>query len=62
MNRTSYKIKNSIYKVCYRIIHPWPIYKKVGGIDAIIIKEDGTKQNLGRLSTTYASRFGGWSK
>ena len=61
MNTKKYRIQNGLYRLWMRIIHPWPIYRKVGGIDAVIIKADGTKEDLGRLSDTYAKRRG-WGK
>ena len=41
-----------------RVKHPWPLYKRVGGINAVVNRADGTTENLGRISDTYAKRWG----
>jgi len=41
-----------------RLAHPWPIYTKMGGINAVVTRADGSTEDLGRVSTTYAKRWG----
>jgi len=53
-----YRLTNNFRRTWERIIHPWPIYKKVGGVSAVINKADGTKIDLGTISDTYVLRRG----
>jgi len=56
--RLKYKTKNNFRRILERIKHPWPLYKRVGGISAVINKPDGTKIDLGTISDTYINRNG----
>jgi hypothetical protein len=49
---------NALRKFKNRLRHPPPLYKKVGGINAVVTRADGTKENLGQVSNTYARRWG----
>jgi hypothetical protein len=60
MNVSAWKRKNLFHVVAGRLRHPWPLYKKAGGISAVITREDGTREDLGRVSVTYLKRSG-WS-
>ena len=60
MDAKKYHWKNSIYRTWERVKHPWPFYRKVGGISAVVIRASGKKENLGKISDTYAKRKG-WS-
>lgn len=58
MNVSAWKRRNSVYRMKGRVLHPWPLYKKAGGINAVVTRADGSVENLGRVSTTYVKR--GW--
>ena len=58
MNVGSYRFKNTRKKVWARLTHPWPVYKKVGGINAVVHRADGSVENLGQITTAYAKRWG----
>ena len=65
MNVRQYKLRNWLHKVYVRITHPWPFYKKVGGIEAVVIRGDsgdhgkpGSRENLGKVSPVYGKRWG----
>ena len=53
-----YRFRNAFHKLRNRATHPWPMYKKVGGINAVVTRADGTKENYGKISSTYAKRWG----
>ncbi len=58
MNVRAWKRRNRLHRAKDRMMHPWPIYRAVGGIDAVINHADGTHTDLGRASVTYAKRWG----
>lgn len=58
MNVANYRKRNNIHRLRLRITHPWPLYRRVGGINAVVKRADGTEENLGRVSDTYAQRWG----
>lgn len=58
MNVTAWRRRNNLHRVAVRLAHPWPVYRKVGGINAVVNRADGSKENLGRVSDTYAKRWG----
>ena len=58
MDVPSYRLRNWLHKMRDRLTHPWPMWKKVGGIDAVVIRADGKREDLGRVSVTYAKRKG----
>lgn len=58
MNVRLYKLRNGARNIYVRLKHPWPIYKKVGGINAVVIRKDGRREDLGQVSKTYAKRWG----
>ena len=58
MNVTAWKKRNAIHRAKLRLTHPWPLYKKAGGINAVVNRADGSTEDLGRVSTTYVKR--GW--
>lgn len=60
MNITIWKRKNLWHKAANRLRHPWPIWKKAGGINAVVIRANGDREDLGRISETYIKRRG-WS-
>ncbi len=55
---SEYKRRNFFHKVKDRLKHPWPIYKKVGGIEAVVIRANGDREDLGKISVAYAKRWG----
>lgn len=57
-NWAAWRRRNRLHKAMVRIRHPWPLYKAVGGINAVINHADGTHTDLGRASVTYAKRWG----
>jgi len=60
MSSNEWKKKNDLVRLVERLKHPWPFYKKVGGISAIVKRADGTEEDLGKISDTYIKRKG-WS-
>jgi len=58
VNVSAYRKRNNLHRARVRLMHPWPLYRRVGGIDAVITRADGTTENLGRISDTFAKRFG----
>jgi hypothetical protein len=64
MDVLAWRSKNHWHKVWVRVKHPWPFYKKAGSISAIVNRADGSVEDLGKVSTLYARRWGvggGWS-
>ena len=60
MNVTEWKRRNLKHRLANRMKHPWPLYKVAGGINAVVIHKDGSRDDLGRVSDTYLKRSG-WS-
>lgn len=58
MNVALWKRRNGLRKLADRLRHPWPLYKKAGGINAIVIRANGKREDLGRISQTYIRRQG----
>lgn len=58
MDVNAWKWRNNFHRVSNRLRHPWPLYRKVGGINAVVNRADGTTEDLGRISVTYAKRWG----
>lgn len=58
MDVKGYHRKNRWHRIANRLKHPWPFYKKVGGISAVVIHADGSRDDLGDISDTYAKRWG----
>jgi hypothetical protein len=56
MNTKKYRFKNNLKRFMIRLKHPWPLYKKIGGMSAIITRADGTTEDLGQISDTYIRR------
>ena len=58
MNVVSYRRKNNVRRAVTRLTHPWPIYRRVGGINAVVNRADGSREDLGTVSDAYAKRWG----
>lgn len=58
MNRRTYRMRNNARRLAMRLRYPPPLYKRVGGISAIVHRADGTTENLGEVSDTFARRWG----
>lgn len=58
MNVGVWRKRNNVHRLAVRLSHPWPIYKRVGGISAVVNRADGTKEDLGIVSDTFAKRWG----
>jgi hypothetical protein len=58
VNITTWRKRNNLKRVKVRLLHPWPIYRRVGGINAVVNRADGSTENLGRISDTFAKRWG----
>lgn len=54
----AYRRKNRWKILRERLKHPWPFYRKVGGIGAVVIRADGTKEDLGQVANLYSRRWG----
>jgi hypothetical protein len=60
MNVEAWKRRNLHHLLANRLRHPWPLWKRAGGIHAVVFRADGTREDLGRISDTYIRREG-WS-
>jgi len=58
VNVKQYRKVNNLYRLKVRLAHPWPLYRRVGGINAVVQRADGSEENLGRISDTFAKRWG----
>lgn len=59
MNVPWYRFRNFFHKLKDRAKHPPPVYKKVGGIDAVVHRgATGKDEVLKNISYTYAKRWG----
>lgn len=58
MDERNYRRRNAAHKLANRLRHPWPVYKRVGGINAVVTRADGSTEDLGRVSDTFAKRWG----
>lgn len=58
MNARWYRARNGVRMVVTRLRYPPPIYKRVGGINAVVHRADGRVEDLGKVSQTYAKRWG----
>lgn len=54
----AWKRKNNRKRLVERLKHPWPLYKRVGGIGAVVTRANGTIEDLGTASDLYARRWG----
>jgi hypothetical protein len=52
----AYKRRNRAKKLKERLAHPWPLYKKTGGISAVVIRANGDREDLGDVAVTYVRR------
>lgn len=59
MNVADWKRKNAVHTAAARLAHPWPLYKKTGGIAAVVTRADGSVEDLGNVATIYVKR--GWA-
>lgn len=58
MPTAEWSAKNRLRKIATRLRYPPPLYKKVGGINAVKLHADGTQENYGQVTATYAARWG----
>ena len=58
MNVARWKMRNRAHMIATRLRYPPPLYKKVGSISAVVIRANGTKENLDKISVSYAKRWG----
>jgi hypothetical protein len=65
MNVRWWRTRNWFRKVYVRILHPWPFYKRVGGINAVVTRggsgehgKPGTTEELRNVSPVYGKRWG----
>lgn len=61
MDVEAWKRKNAWHMRLDRWKHPKFLYKPAGGIEAIVIRADGTREVLGKISVLYMPRKG-WAK
>lgn len=52
-----WRTRNAASRVKGRLTHPWPLYRAVGGINAVVTHADGSQTNYGRASVTYMKRW-----
>lgn len=60
MDMVAWKRRNRRKMFWDAVRHPWPIYRRVGGLQAVVNRRDGTTEDLGTISRAYAPRIG-WS-
>ncbi len=48
--------EDRIHRLKDKIKHPWPLWKRIGGISAVVTRADGTVEDLGTVSDIYARR------
>jgi len=58
VNVKAWRKRNNVNRLGVRLTHPWPVYKRVGGINAVVNRADGTTEDLGRVADTFAKRWG----
>lgn len=58
MNIASYRLRNNLRRVATRLRYPPPVYKRGGGIAAVVIRKDGTKDDLGTVADVWTKRWG----
>jgi hypothetical protein len=58
MDARAYRRRNFRHRVKLRLQHPWPIYKRGGGVAGVVIHADGTKDDLGKLADVWTKRWG----
>ena len=58
MDARAYSRRNRYQRWRNRLMHPWPLYKRTGGISAIVKRADGTQVDLGDIADTYSKRWG----
>lgn len=58
LNARAWKRRNNVRRVLARLRYPPPLYKRVGGIEAVVTHADGTETDLGIASDSYAKRWG----
>ncbi len=46
-----------IHRLKDRIKHPWPVWKRAGGIEVTVIRADGRIEKLGTVSDVYTKRW-----
>jgi len=56
MDVKAWKRRNNLHKLRDRAKHPWPMWKRVGGLNAVVVHADGTKDDLGRIADHYIRR------
>lgn len=57
MPTTEWSFRNRLRKVATRLRYPPPLYKKVGGINAVKFHADGTREDYGKVTATFAKRW-----
>lgn len=57
MDVKGYTRKNKWHRIANRIKHPPPFYIRVGGISAVVIRKDGTREDLGDIADHYSKRW-----
>ncbi len=57
MNVSNYRKRNNLRRLALRLRFPPPLYKRVGGINAVVTRADGSKEDLGRVSDTFSKRW-----
>lgn len=58
MPTAEWSARNRARKIATRLRYPAPLYKRVGGIEAVKIHADGTRENYGKVTAVYARRWG----
>jgi hypothetical protein len=58
MDLGAWKRTNNRKRLLERLKHPWPIYKRQGGISAVVTRGNGKVEDFGTVSDIYAKRWG----
>lgn len=48
----------TLERIIARIKYPPPLWKRVGGINAVVTRADGSVEKLGTISDIYSRRWG----
>jgi hypothetical protein len=52
------RLRDAVHRLKDRLRYPPPLYKRVGGMSAVVRRADGRVERLGTISDVYAKRWG----
>jgi hypothetical protein len=57
MNIRRYRARNNLHRIRVALAHPWPIYKRLGGIAVVVNRADGSVDDLGTVADAWGKRW-----